>query len=136
VVPVRRSLTPNHLVCLVCGKQLRMLRRHLATEHGLTPGQYREAFGLKSDYPMTASNYSRQRSELAKQHGLGRPKKKPPQAEGLPLKHSPSADEEMRLSSSGKSAQLCPIILDAVGSRYTSEIGSPLRTTPSTSTAA
>jgi predicted transcriptional regulator len=53
-VPVRRSITPDHLVCLVCGKQLSMLKRHLAAEHGLTPGQYREAFGLKSDYPMAA----------------------------------------------------------------------------------
>jgi predicted transcriptional regulator len=77
-VPVRRSITPDHLVCLVCGKQLSMLKRHLAAEHGLTPGQYREAFGLKSDYPMAAPSYSRQRSELAKHHGLGRPKKEPP----------------------------------------------------------
>jgi predicted transcriptional regulator len=76
-VPVRRSI-PDHLVCLVCGKRLRMLRRHLAAEHGLTPGQYREAFGLKSDYPMAAPSYSRQRSEFAKHHGLGRPKKEPP----------------------------------------------------------
>jgi predicted transcriptional regulator len=77
-VPVRRSITPDQLVCLACGKQLRMLKRHLAVEHGLTPGQYREAFGLKSDYPMTAASYSRQRSEFAKQHGLGQPKKEPP----------------------------------------------------------
>jgi predicted transcriptional regulator len=77
-VPVQRSITPDHLVCLVCGKQLRMLKRHLAAEHSLTPGQYREAFGLKSDYPMVAPSYSRQRSEVAKLHGLGRPKKEPP----------------------------------------------------------
>ena len=77
-VPVRRSLTPDHLVCLVCGTRQTMLKRHLAAAHGLTPSQYREAFGLKSDYPMTAPSYARQRSELAKHHGLGRPKKEPP----------------------------------------------------------
>jgi len=77
-VPARRSLTPDHLVCLVCGKQLRTLKRHLAAAHGLTPSRYREAFGLKSDYPMTAPSYARQRSEFAKHQGLGRPKKKPP----------------------------------------------------------
>jgi MucR family transcriptional regulator, transcriptional regulator of exopolysaccharide biosynthesis len=77
-VPVRRSLTPDQLVCLVCGKRQRMLKRHLAGAHSLTPGQYREAFGLKSHYPMTAPSYSRQRSELAKHHGLGRPRKEPP----------------------------------------------------------
>jgi predicted transcriptional regulator len=69
-VPVRRSLTPDHLVCLVCGKRQKMLKRHLAAEHGLTPGQYRELFGLKPDYPMTAPSYSRQRSQTAK-HSIG-----------------------------------------------------------------
>jgi predicted transcriptional regulator len=81
-VPVRRSLTPDHLVCLVCGKQLRMLKRHLAAEHGLTPGQYRETFSLRPDYPMTAPSYARQRSELAKHHGLGRLQKKRPRGAG------------------------------------------------------
>jgi predicted transcriptional regulator len=71
-VPVRRSIHDDHLVCLVCGEQHRTLRRHLDVAHRLTPEAYREQFGLKSDYPMAAPGYSRQRSEMAKRTGLGR----------------------------------------------------------------
>jgi predicted transcriptional regulator len=74
-VSVRRSVRPDHLVCLICGKKQKLLRRHLAVEHELTPDQYRETFGLKSDYPMAAPNYAQQRRELALSIGLGRPKK-------------------------------------------------------------
>jgi predicted transcriptional regulator len=74
-VSVRRSVRPDHLVCLICGKKQKLLKRHLAVEHELTPDQYREIFRLKSDYPMTAPNYARQRRELALSIGLGRPKK-------------------------------------------------------------
>ena len=70
-VPVRRSIQDDHLVCLVCGKPQKILRRHLAVAHQLTPAAYREQFGLKSDYPMAAPGYSRQRSEMAKRVGLG-----------------------------------------------------------------
>ena len=75
VVSVRRSVRPDHLVCLICGKKQKLLKRHLAVEHELTPNQYREAFGLKSDYPMAAPNYAQQRRELAVKIGLGQPKK-------------------------------------------------------------
>jgi predicted transcriptional regulator len=75
VVPVRRSVRPDHLVCLVCGRKQKLLKRHLAVEHELTPNQYRETFGLKPDYPMAAPNYTEQRRELALSIGLGRPKK-------------------------------------------------------------
>jgi predicted transcriptional regulator len=71
-VPVRRSVRDDHLVCLVCGKPQKVLRRHLAVAHELTPEAYREQFGLKADYPMAAPGYSRQRSEMAKRVGLGR----------------------------------------------------------------
>ena len=71
-VPVRRSVRDDHLVCLVCGKQQKILRRHLAVAHQLTPAAYRELFGLMPDYPMAAPGYSRQRSEMAKRVGLGR----------------------------------------------------------------
>jgi predicted transcriptional regulator len=71
-VPVRRSIHDNHLVCLVCGRQQKTLRRHLDVAHQLTPEAYREQFGLKPDYPMAAPGYSRQRSETAKRVGLGR----------------------------------------------------------------
>ena len=71
-VPVRRSVQDDHLVCLVCGKQQKILRRHLDVAHQLTPEAYREQFGLRPDYPMAAPGYSRQRSEMAKRVGLGR----------------------------------------------------------------
>ena len=74
MVPVRGSVSKNHVTCLVCGKKHKMLRRHLATAHELTPSAYREMFGLKAHYPMTAPNYARLRSELAKSFGLGRRK--------------------------------------------------------------
>ena len=74
-MPVRRSVRPDHLVCLVCGKSQKTLKRHLGAAHRLTPAQYRERFDLKADYPMIAPNYAQQRSELALQVGLGRPKK-------------------------------------------------------------
>ena len=70
-VLVRRSIQEDHLVCLVCGKQQKILRRHLAVAHQLTPAAYRELFGLMPDYPMTAPGYSRQRSEMARRAGLG-----------------------------------------------------------------
>jgi predicted transcriptional regulator len=69
-VPVRRSIQDEHLTCLVCGQQHKTLRRHLALAHQLTPEAYRERFGLKPDYPMTAPGYSRQRSEMARRAGL------------------------------------------------------------------
>ena len=71
-VPVRRSVRDDHLVCLVCGKPQKILRRHLAVAHQLTPEAYREQFGLKPDYPMTAPSYARYRSETARRVGLGR----------------------------------------------------------------
>ena len=70
-VPVRRSIRDDHLTCLVCGKQQKILRRHLGVAHQLTPEAYREQFGLKPDYPMAAPGYSRQRSEMARRMGLG-----------------------------------------------------------------
>jgi predicted transcriptional regulator len=71
-VPVRRSIKDDHLVCLVCGKQQKALRRHLEVMHQLAPEDYRERFGLKPDYPMSAPSYARQRSQVAKRVGLGR----------------------------------------------------------------
>lgn len=70
-VPVRRSVHDDHLVCLICGKQQKTLRRHLGVAHQLTPQAYREQFGLRPDYPMAAPGYSRQRAEMARRVGLG-----------------------------------------------------------------
>jgi len=70
-VPVKKSVTPNYLVCLEDGKKLKMLKRHLKTAYDMTPEQYRERWGLPSDYPMVAPDYAKHRSSLAKQIGLG-----------------------------------------------------------------
>ena len=70
-VPVKKSITPDYIVCLEDGKKLKMLKRHLKTAYNLTPDQYRERWGLGGDYPMVAPNYAKQRSKLAKQIGLG-----------------------------------------------------------------
>jgi predicted transcriptional regulator len=72
VVPVRRSISRDHLICLLCGKKQKLLKRHLATAHGMTPPAYRERFGLKPEYPMTAPGYAAERSEMARKIGLGR----------------------------------------------------------------
>ncbi len=71
-VPIKRSVTPDYLVCLEDGKKLKMLKRHLRTSYNLTPEQYRSKWGLPSDYPMVAPNYAAQRSEFAKKIGLGK----------------------------------------------------------------
>lgn len=73
-VSVRRSISPNHITCLICGKKQKLLKRHLAAEHNLTPVEYRELFELRPDYPMVAPSYAQQRSELARRIGLGRPR--------------------------------------------------------------
>jgi predicted transcriptional regulator len=78
-VPVKKSVTPNYLVCLEDGKKLKMLKRHLRTAYNMSPDDYRARWGLASDYPMVASAYAKQRSELAKKIGLGRrPRKAKP----------------------------------------------------------
>jgi len=71
-VPVKRSVMPDHIVCLEDGKKLKMLKRHLRTAYGLSPEEYRAKWGLPADYPMVAPNYAAQRSAFAKKIGLGR----------------------------------------------------------------
>ena len=70
-IPVRKSVTPDYIICLEDGKKLKMLKRHLKTRYNLTPDEYRERWGLPADYPMVAPNYAAQRSDLAKKIGLG-----------------------------------------------------------------
>jgi predicted transcriptional regulator len=70
-VPIKRSVTPDYIICLEDGKKLKMLKRHLKTAFNMTPEEYRERWELPSDYPMVAPNYATQRSRLAKQIGLG-----------------------------------------------------------------
>ena len=76
-VPVRSSIKPDYIVCLEDGKKLKMLKRHLMTHYQMTPDQYRQRWGLNSDYPMVAPNYAEQRRTLAKAIGLGTKRKRP-----------------------------------------------------------
>ena len=70
-VPIKRSITPDFLICLEDGKKLKMLKRHLKTAYNMTPDDYRERWGLPADYPMVAPSYAERRSKLAKDIGLG-----------------------------------------------------------------
>jgi len=72
VVPVRKSVTPDYIICLEDGKKLKMLKRYLRSNYNMTPEEYRAKWGLPADYPMVAPNYAAQRSEFAKKIGLGR----------------------------------------------------------------
>ena len=70
-VPIKKSISPDFIVCLEDGKKLKMMKRHLKSAFNLTPGQYRERWGLSPNYPMVSPNYAKKRSLLAKQAGLG-----------------------------------------------------------------
>jgi predicted transcriptional regulator len=70
-VPIKRSITPDYLVCLEDGRKFKSLKRHLRTKYNLSPEEYRSKWGLAKDYPMVAPNYAKARSDLAKQMGLG-----------------------------------------------------------------
>ncbi len=71
-VPIKRSVTPDYIVCLEDGKKLKMLKRHLKTAYNMSPDEYRERWGLPADYPMVAPSYAERRSKLAKDIGLGK----------------------------------------------------------------
>jgi len=75
-VPVKKSVTPDYIVCLEDGRKLKMLKRYLRAQYGLTPEAYRAKWNLPADYPMTAPNYAARRSAFAKQSGLGKPGRK------------------------------------------------------------
>lgn len=74
-VPIKKSVTPDYIICLEDGKKLKMLKRHLKSAYNLTPESYRERWGLAADYPMVAPNYAEKRSKLAKNIGLGKRKR-------------------------------------------------------------
>jgi predicted transcriptional regulator len=75
-VSVRKSMTPDYLVCLEDGKRFKSLKRHLRTRYSMTPEQYRDKWGLPADYPMVAPNYAVARSALAKKMGLGQQRRR------------------------------------------------------------
>lgn len=70
-ISIRKSITPDYLVCLEDGRHLKMLKRYLRSQYKMTPDQYRIKWGLPADYPMVAPNYASQRSQFAKKFGLG-----------------------------------------------------------------
>ncbi len=76
-VPVKKSITPDHLICLEDGRKFKSLKRHLRTKYDLSPEGYRAKWGLAKDYPMVAPNYAAARSQLARDMGLGQGGRKP-----------------------------------------------------------
>ena len=84
-ISIRRSITPDYIVCLEDGKKFKSMKRHLM-QFGLTPAQYREKWSLPKDYPMVAPNYAAKRSQLAKSNGLGRKAKAPEPVRGRKAK--------------------------------------------------
>ncbi|MBU1325131.1 MAG: MucR family transcriptional regulator [Alphaproteobacteria bacterium] len=81
-VPIRKSITPDYLICLEDGRKFKSLKRHLRTKYDMSPEDYRAKWGLAKDYPMVAPNYAKARSDLAKQMGLGQGGRKPARAAG------------------------------------------------------
>lgn len=75
-VPIRKSITPDYVICLEDGRKLKMLKRHLKTTYNMTPDDYRARWGLPTDYPMVAPNYAAKRSSLAQEIGLGKKNRK------------------------------------------------------------
>ena len=73
-VPISKSITKDYIICLEDGKELKMLKRYLRSQYGMSPDDYRRKWGLPASYPMVAPNYAKRRSEFAKQIGLGRVK--------------------------------------------------------------
>ena len=90
-VPVKRSVTPDYIICLEDGKKFKSLKRHLRTSYGMTPDAYREKWGLPKDYPMVAPAYAAARSELAKNMGLGQSRKKAPAPVKKPTRRKAAA---------------------------------------------
>jgi predicted transcriptional regulator len=75
-VSIKKSMTPEYLVCLEDGKRFKSLKRHLRTQYNMSPEQYREKWGLPADYPMVAPSYAVTRSQLAKKMGLGQQRRR------------------------------------------------------------
>ena len=83
-VSVRASLKPDAVTCLDCGAKFKMLKRHLGTDHGMTPADYRARWNLPADYPMAAPDYAAMRADLARKNGLGRKPGQSPKAKAAP----------------------------------------------------
>lgn len=79
-VPIKKSVTPDYIICLEDGARVKLLKRYIASRFNMTPAQYRAKWGLPADYPMVAPNYAERRSQMAKERGLGRKPAAPPAA--------------------------------------------------------
>jgi predicted transcriptional regulator len=90
-VPIKKSLTPDYLICLEDGRRFKSLKRHLRTKYDMSPEQYRAKWGLAKDYPMVAPNYAQARSNLAKQMGLGQGGRKASAAPKAAVRGRPKA---------------------------------------------
>jgi predicted transcriptional regulator len=90
-VSLRRSVTPDYLICLEDGRKFKSLKRHLRTKYDMSPEEYRSKWGLAKDYPMVAPNYAAARSALAKNMGLGKGGRQPPKSTSLRAKRGKSA---------------------------------------------
>lgn len=88
-IPIRKSVTPDFLICLEDGKKFKSLKRHLRTQYQLTPDQYRAKWDLPADYPMVAPNYSATRSQMARASGLGRKRAEPVPEPVMPAAPAP-----------------------------------------------
>lgn len=101
-VSVKRSITPDYIVCLEDGKKFKSLKRHLRTRYDMTPDQYRAKWNLASDYPMVAPNYAAARSELAKSMGLGQQRRKSrAKAQAAEPKVAPAPRQRQRAAAEG-----------------------------------
>ena len=89
-VSIKKSITPDYIICLEDGKKLKMLKRYIRTQYGLTPEDYRRKWGLPADYPMVAPNYAKRRSQFAKDIGLGRATLKRTPTKAAPAKKKAS----------------------------------------------
>ncbi|MBB3997160.1 MucR family transcriptional regulator [Aureimonas pseudogalii] len=98
-VSVKKSVTPDYLVCLEDGKRFKSLKRHLMTHYDLTPKEYRQKWGLPDDYPMVAASYAAKRSELAKSFGLGRKAASAPEPASVAEETAPKRRASRKASS-------------------------------------
>ncbi len=110
-VSIKKSVTPDHIVCLDCGKSFKSLKRHILTHHQLTPDDYRQRWNLNASYPMVAPNYADARSQLALSMGLGRKRAAEAAADGSPdaVAASNEADVEARRGSDAANEAATPV---------------------------
>lgn len=101
-IAIKKSVTPDYLICLEDGTRLKMLKRHLRTAYNMSPEQYRQKWGLPADYPMVAPNYAKKRSSLAREFGLGRGAKAGKAAKAVAAKAAAAAKGARKRRAAGR----------------------------------